>query len=424
MSRPLGHLVPAVTIACLPVPDSTRPPTPAVTVVGIGADGWTGLAEPLRGTVLQAAVLVGGERHLALVPEVPGQRRLPWPSPLRSGLAGLLAGLGEGPVVALASGDPLVSGIGSTLVDVLGRDRLVIHPAVSSVALARARLGWPAESCAVVSLVGRDPALVLRELAPARRVLVLSSDEHTPARVAALLSDVGYGASLLHVLGDLGAPDESRTSGTAAGWSGASPRLHVLALELAGPAVAGWTPGLRDDAFEHDGQLTKRDLRAAALARLSPVPGEHLWDVGAGAGSVGIEWMRAHPLCTATAVEADEERAARIVRNAARLGVPGLEVVTGRAPDALTGLRPPDAVFVGGGATAPGVLETCRAALPSGGRLVVHGVTIETEQLLARAYGDHGGELTRVAVETAAPVGTFTGWTPARTVTQWAWTRD
>lgn len=423
MDRPLGHLVPAVTIACFPVPDPTPPPTPAVTVVGIGADGWSGLPDPLRETVLQAAVVVGGERHLSLLPDVAGQRRMPWPSPLRVSLPGFVTGLGPGPVVALASGDPLVSGIGATLIEVLGRDRVLIHPAVSSVALARARLGWPAETCAVVSLVGRDTALVLRELAPARRVLVLSSDEHTPARVAALLTEVGYGESVLHVLGDLGAPVETHLSGTAAGWSAPSPRLHVLALELAGPAVAGWATGLSDDAFEHDGQLTRRDLRASALSRLAPSPGQHLWDVGAGAGSVGIEWMRAHPSCDATAVEGDDERAARIARNAARLGVPGLTVVTGRAPGALDGLRPPDAIFVGGGATAPGVLDACLASLSPGGRVVVHGVTLETEQRLARAYGEHGGELARIAVETAAPLGRFTGWTPARTVTQWAYTR-
>ena len=427
MDRPLGHLVPAVTIACFLVPDSTPPPTTptdmVVTVVGIGADGWPGLPAPLRDTVLKAAVVVGGRRHLALLPDVAGQRRLPWPSPLRDGLEAFMADLDTEHAVALASGDPLVSGIGTTLLEVLGSDRVVIHPAVSSLALARARLSWPAESCAVISLVGRDPTLVLRELAPARRVLVLSSDEHTPGQVAALLTDAGYGESVLHVLGDLGVPDESHLWGTASDWSATSPRLHVLALELVGPSLLGWATGLPDDAFAHDGQLTKRDLRASALARLAPAPGEHLWDVGAGAGSIGIEWMRAHPTCSATAVEGNPERAARIARNAARLGVPGLAVVTGRAPDALDGLRPPDAVFVGGGATAPGVLDACLAALARGGRLVVHGVTIQTEQLLARAYGEHGGELTRIAVETAAQVGRFTGWTPARTVTQWAYTR-
>lgn len=423
MGGPLGHLVPTETIACGLVTVSPRPPTSTFTVVGIGADGWVGIPDSLRDLVLRAAVVLGGQRHLDLLPDVPGQRRLPWPSPLRAGLPSLLASIGEGPVVALASGDPLVSGIGTTLIEVLGHDRVVIHPAVSSVALARARLCWPAESCTVVSLVGRDPALVLRELAPARRVLVLSSDEHTPAQVAGLLTDAGYGASVLHVLGDLGAPEESHAVGLARDWSASSPRLHVLALELDGPGLLGWTPGLPDDAFEHDGQLTKRDLRASALARLAPAPGEHLWDVGAGAGSIGIEWMRVHPTCRATAVEGNGERALRIGRNASRLGVPGLEVVTGRAPEALAGLDSPDAVFIGGGATAPGVLVTCLAALSSGGRLVVHGVTLETEQLLVRALGEYGGELTRIAVETAAPVGSFTGWTPARTVTQWAYTR-
>ncbi len=400
MCRPLGHLVPAVTIACGLVPDETRPST--VTVIGVGADGWPGVPERLRDVVREAAVVLGGARHLDLLPDVGGQRRVPWPSPLREGLPALLETLEEGPIVALASGDPLVSGIGTTLIDLLGPERVVIHPGVSSVSLARARLGWAADSCAVVSVVGRDPALVLRELAPGRRVLVLSSDEETPGQVARLLVEAGYGASVLHVLGDLGAPTESHAFGLASDWSHDSPRLHVLALE-------------------HDGQLTKRDLRASALARLAPTPGEHLWDVGAGAGSVGIEWMRAHPTCTATAVEVDPDRAERISRNATRLGVPGLEVITGKAPPALDGLRSPDAVFIGGGATHPGVLDACFAALSAQGRLVVHGVTLETEQLLARAYTEHGGELTRITVETAAPVGSFSGWTPARTITQWAY---
>ena len=415
--------MPAETIACRLVPDSPRPFTPSVTVVGVGADGWSGLSAALRTLVLDAPVVLGGARHLELLPDVPGQRRLPWPSPLRAGLAALVAEH-DGPVVALASGDPLFSGIGTTLIDVLGADRVVIHPGVSSVSLARARLGWSAESCAEVSLVGRDPALVLRELAPGRRVLVLSSDEHTPGQVAGLLTDAGYGDSVLRVLGDLGAPTESLVVGLARDWSHRSPRLHVLALSLVGPPLLGWTTGLPDDAFEHDGQLTKRDLRASALARLAPAPGEHLWDVGAGAGSIGIEWMRAHPTCSATAVEANPERASRIGRNAARLGVPGLSVVTGQAPSALAGLPTPDAIFIGGGATAPGVLDACLGALSSRGRLVVHGVTLETEQLLAQAFGKHGGELSRIAVETAAPVGTFTGWTPARTVTQWAHVRS
>lgn len=394
-----------------------------MTVVGLGADGLDGLPERLRAVVLAAPVVLGGPRHLALLPEVPGQVREPWPSPLRAGLPALLERHPE--CVALASGDPLVSGVATTLVELLGADAVRVEPAVSSVALARAQMGWSAESTEVVTLVGRDPHLVLRALAPGRRLLVLSSDEHTPGLVAALLVERGYAASRLVVLGDLGGPAESRSETTAGDWSGAAPRLHVLALEVRGTGdrSASWAAGLPDAAYEHDGQLTKRDLRASALARLAPAPGQLLWDVGAGAGSVGIEWARAYPTCRTVAVESHPERAGRVARNAAALGVPGVRVVEGRAPDALVGLEAPDAVFVGGGATRPGVLGACLEALRPGGRLVVHGVTLETETVLAAAYGTHGGELTRHSVETAAPVGTFTGWTPARAVVQWAWTK-
>ena len=250
-------------------------------------------------------------------------------------------------------------------------------------------------------------------------MLVLSSDASTPAAVASLLTSSGWGASRMTVLGDLGSSSESSVSGVASSWSASSPALNVIAIEVSGNGLASWAPGLPDDAFENDGQLTKRDLRASALARLMPAPGQLLWDVGAGAGSVGIEWMRAHPTCRTIAIESDPERAARIARNAQALGVPDLQVVEGRAPSALAGLEAPDAIFIGGGATREGVLDTCLAAIKPGGRLVVHGVTLETETLLAKAYADHGGELTRIGVETAAPVGTFTGWTSARTVTQW-----
>ncbi|OFJ51531.1 precorrin-6y C5,15-methyltransferase (decarboxylating) subunit CbiE [Mycolicibacterium grossiae] len=392
-----------------------------LTVVGVGADGWSGLTEAVRDVIVAAEVVLGAPRQLDLLPAVAGQRRTAWPSPLRAGLEAVLIECAGHRTVALASGDPMVSGIGSTLVEVLGPDRVSVVPHVSSVALARARLGWSAESAVVVSAVGRDVHAVLRELAPDRRVLVLSADDRTPADLAALLTAHGYGASRMVVLGDLGAAHESRTETTAAAFDGPSPRLNVVAVEAVGPLVAGWASGLPDEAFEHDGQLTKRDLRAAALARLLPAPGQLLWDVGAGAGSIGIEWLRAHPACRAVAVEADAVRAERIGRNARALGVPALRVVHGSAPGALADLPAPDAIFVGGGATRPGVLPACVAALRPGGRLVVHGVTLETETLLAAAYGERGGELTRIHVEHAAPVGTFTGWTPSRAVTQWAW---
>lgn len=394
-----------------------------VQVVGVGADGWEGLDEASRGRVLAADVVLGGARHLAMLPPVPGQRREPWPSPLRQALPSLLDELAGQDVLVLASGDPMVSGIGSTLVSLLGAGRVEVVPTVSSVALARARMGWPAEQCAVVSVVGRPVELVARELAPGRRILVLGSDEHTPAALGELLDRLGFGSSTLTVLGNLGSDDESRTSGNATQWAAGglvAPRLAVIAVEAVGGGW-GWTPGLPDAAYENDGQITKRDLRASALSRLAPRPGEHLWDVGAGSGSIGIEWMRSHPSCRATAIEANAERAERIGRNAAALGVPGLKVVVGRTPGALEGLDRPDAVFIGGGASVPGVLDACLDALDGRGRIVVHAVTLETEMVVAQAFKEHGGELTRLAVETSSPIGRFTGWTPARTITQWTW---
>ena len=408
----------AVTIASAGV---AHPGRPHLTVVGIGADGWSGLPERLQTLVREAEVLLGGPRHLALVPAVDGQARTAWPSPLRNALPALLGAYDGRTVVVLASGDPLVSGIGATLVDLLGADRVTVEPALSSVSLARARMRWSAESTAVVSLVGRDPHLLLRELAPGRRMLLLSSDGATPAQVARILTEVGGEQSRVTVLGDLGSPAESRVDALAGDGLGDGARLNVVAVEVAGDvATPGWTPGLPDTAYEHDGQLTKRDLRASALARLAPHPGELLWDVGAGAGSVGIEWMRTHPACRAIGVESHPDRAARIARNAAKLGVPGLEVVHGSAPGALEDLPAPDAVFVGGGVSRPGVLDRCHAALRPGGRLVAHGVTLQTEGLLVGLHAQHGGELTRISVERAEPIGGYSGWTPARAIVQWA----
>lgn len=398
------------------------PAAERLVVIGIGADGWAGLSAAARAALAAADVVIGAPRHLTLLPAVDGQQRHTWPSPLRAGLVELLDGLSGRQVVALASGDPLLSGVGSTLIALLGADHVTVVPAVSSVALARARLGWPAESAAVIR--AGDVHAVVRELAPGRRVLVLSADETTPAQLAALLIERGYGPSRMTVLGDLGGEAESRADFTAETFTGDMPRLNIVALELAGPPGSGrgWVPGLPDQAYDHDGQLTKRDLRASALARLSPAPGQLLWDVGAGAGSVGIEWMRAHPSCRAIAVEANQTRAQHISDNARNLGVPALRVVCGAAPQVLADLPAPDAVFVGGGLSRPGVLDACLTRLRPGGRLVAHGVTLETETLLVAAYRAHGGELTRIQVEHAGPLGSFTGWRPARAVTQWTLT--
>jgi precorrin-6Y C5,15-methyltransferase (decarboxylating) len=395
-----------------------------IAVVGIGADGWAGLPAPSRDELCAAEVVLGAARQLRLLPDTVPGRREAWPSPLLPALPGLLAGHAGRRVCVLASGDPMFFGIGSVLVGLLGAERVRVLPHVSSVSLACARLGWGVQDVEVVSLVGREPDTLRRALSPGRRLLVLTPDGTGPGTVRNLLADAGFGPSELTVLERLGAPDE-RVGAPGVGGDVDLDPLNLVAVRCVadpGAVPLATVPGLPDDAYEHDGQLTKRDLRAAALARLVPLPGQLLWDLGAGAGSVGIEWMRAHPSCRAVAVEADPERAARIARNAARLGVPGLEVVTGHAPQVLPDAAP-DAVFVGGGATAPGLLEACWDRLGCGGRLVVHAVTVESEAVLARWHAERGGELIRIAVQRAEPVGRFTGWRAAMPVTQWSCTR-
>lgn len=399
--------------------------TPIV-VVGIGADGWEGLAPTSRAEVERAEVLMGSRRQLDLVPGSVPAERVPWPSPLTEALPGLVEQHAGRAVVVLASGDPMLSGIGTTLTRLLGAARVRVLPAPSSVSLACARMGWAVEDTCVVSLVGRPIELLHPHVQPGARLLVLGSDGETPAHVARLLSDRGYGLSTITVLAGLGGPEETVRSGTAATWSQPAPALVVTAVECRaerGTMPLPTTPGLPDGAYESDGQLTKSEVRAITLSRLAAVPGQLLWDVGAGAGSIGIEWMRAHPTCRAVAVEADEERAARIVRNAARLGVPYLRVVRGAAPEVLGRLGAPDAVFIGGGLTTPLVLETCWDALPPGGRLVANAVTVESEAVLASWHSRVGGELVRVAVQRAEPVGSFTGWRAAMPVTIWSVTR-
>lgn len=401
-------------------------PTP-LTVIGIGADGWDGLAPAGREALRTAEVVIGGPRQLDLLPPDCAAERVPWPSPLRPAVPGLLAEHAGRRVCVLASGDPMFFGIGRTLTELLGPGALRVLPHPSSVSYACARLGWAQEATEVISLVGRPLATLSRALYPGRRLLVLSAGAGTPAEVAGLLRDRGFGPTRMRVLEQLGGAREHAVEGTAEAWPHPpGDPLNVIALDCAPAADTphlSAVPGLPDAAYEHDGQLTKRHIRAATLAALAPAPGELLWDVGGGSGSIGVEWMRAHPACCAVSVERDPVRAERITRNATALGVPALRVVTGAAPAALDGLPTPDAVFVGGGATAPGLLETCWDALPPGGRLVVNTVTLESEALLTTWYTRHGGDLVRLAVSHAAPVGGFTGWRQAMPVTQWSTTK-
>jgi len=389
-----------------------------VTVVGIGADGGAGLAEPGRVAVRDAEVVLGGPRQLALVAGRTTAETREWPSPMLPALPDLFAGLRGRRVCALASGDPMHYGLGATLARVLGPVEVLTHP--SSAALACARLGWAAESVEVISAVGRPLAAVRRVLGKGVRVLVLSEGAGTPGELAALLTADGWGDTALTVFEQLGGPAERRLDGTARDWPHPpGDPLNLVALCGVGAGRA-LTPGLPDDAFDHDGQLTKREVRAVTLALLGPRRGELLWDVGAGNGSVALEWLRAHPTCRAVAVEPDPARAARIAANADALGVPGVRVVQARAPEALAGLPTPDAVFIGGGVTADDVLPRCWDALPAGGRLVANAVTVESEVVLAAARARLGGELTRLSVARAAPVGGFTGWRPAMPVTIWS----
>ncbi|WP_055482033.1 bifunctional cobalt-precorrin-7 (C(5))-methyltransferase/cobalt-precorrin-6B (C(15))-methyltransferase [Sphaerimonospora mesophila] len=397
-----------------------------ITVVGIGADGWDGLPAESRLVVEAAEVLMGGARQLDLVPASAAER-VAWPSPLLPALPKIIETYAGREVCVLASGDPMFYGIGSTLVRLLGAARVRVLPHLSSLSLACARLGWPVEEVDVISLVGRPPATLNAALLPGRRIIVLGAGRGSPSLVARSLVERGYGPSTMTVLSDLGAASERMVRGRADDWAAQAPSaLNVIAVECVAEPDAeplARVPGLPDSAFEHDGQLTKREVRAVSLSRLAPLPGDLLWDVGAGAGSIAIEWMRSHPSCAAVAIERRADRAAAVRRNADRLGVPSLRVVEGRAPAALDGLPAPDAVFVGGGAATPGLLERCWAALRPGGRLVVNAVTMESESVMGEWYGRLGGDLVRLSVQRASPVGAFTGWRAAMPVTVWSVTR-
>ncbi|MFF0387377.1 precorrin-6y C5,15-methyltransferase (decarboxylating) subunit CbiE [Kitasatospora sp. NPDC004615] len=398
----------------------------AITVVGVGADGWPGLSEAARAALHTAEAVLGGARQLALLPAEVTADRVPWPSPLRPSVPGLLNRFAERRLVVLASGDPMFYGIGRTLIECgAPAESLRVLPHPSSVSLACARLGWPVEETEVVTLVGRAPETLHAALYPGRRILVLSPNASTPAQVAKLLTERGFGPSRIRVLEQLGGPAETLREGMADDWSlPPGDPLNVLAIDCVATDPNSprqqLTSGLRDELFESDGQLTKRHIRAATLAALGPAPGELLWDIGGGSGSIGIEWLRAHRSCRAVSVERDPVRVERIVRNAASLGVPRLRVVHGAAPAALAELDIPDAVFIGGGLTAPGVLEACWSALRPGGRLVANTVTLESEALLTQWYRRHGGELVKLSVAHAVPVGGFTGWRQAMPVTQWS----
>jgi len=388
-----------------------------ITVIGIGEDGPAGLAPHALQALDGAQVLAGGARHLAMVPGFAGPT-VDWSEGIAAGLDAIARHVDAGRAVAvLASGDPLYFGVAKNLIQRFGAGRVRVLPVPGAVSLTCAAMGWPQPDVQVVTLHGRPMESLNLHLTPGRKLVVLSEDGDTPARVAALLAERGFGPSKVAVLERLGGAHARRIDGVAENWAhGRCADLNTIAIELA--ADAGARPltrlaGLPDDAYAHDGQLTKRAMRAVTLSSLAPVPGETLWDMGAGAGSISIEWLRAHESCRAVAVERDPERAARIRANAAALGVPRLAVHEGDSREALELLEgSPDAVFVGGGVAAAGLLDAAWARLKPGGRLVANAVTEASAQALDAFRQTHGGERFVVAVEGKAPITHYAGHKP------------
>lgn len=405
---------------------SCSAPAPAgewLALVGIGEDGVEGLGSEARRLVSRAEVVFGGRRHLALAAELIRGEARPWPSPFD--VDGVIALRGR-PVCVLASGDPFQHGVGATLSRWVSIDEMAVVPAPSAFSLAAARLGWALQEVETVSLHGRPVELVRPLLHPGARILALTSDGAGPATVARLVAEAGFGGSRMHVLEALGGPEERVRCLTAEEMQDvACGPLNVAALEVVTGPDAKVLPlaGLEDALFESDGQITKREIRAVTLSSLAPRRGELLWDVGAGSGSIAIEWMLRHPSLRAVAVEERADRAARIRRNALALGAPGLGVMEGAAPGALAGLAAPDAIFLGGGGTVAGVLDAALDMLRPGGRLVANAVTLEMQGLLAATTARLGGSLVSLSVARAAPVGVMTGWRPAMPVVQWRWVK-
>jgi precorrin-6B C5,15-methyltransferase / cobalt-precorrin-6B C5,C15-methyltransferase len=397
---------------------------PWLWVVGIGDDGLAGLDAQRCSLLEQAVAIVGGQRHLAML-AADSRPRLAWSSPLADSLDQLLAWRGQ-PVVVLASGDPLCYGIGTTLRDRLWAEgwdpqqEMAIYPAPSAFSLAASRLGWASHEVETLSCCGRDPNLLQVLLYPGAQILLLSADEHSPAQIAEILERRGVSAKMI-ILEHLGG-DRERIYDWQPGVAVA--KLHTIAIEVPNrhAEFAGYSrlPGLPDAAYLHDGQLTKQQVRLCTLGALAPRPGELLWDVGAGNGSIAIEWLRCDPRNRAIAIERHPQRLANITTNATALGVPNLQVQAGEAPAALADLPTPQAIFIGGGLTVPGVFEYCWQALPPGGRLVANGVTVETEQRIFQLHQVHGGRLTRVAVQQAEPLGKFLSWQALAPITQWS----
>lgn len=397
--------------------------TPWLAIIGLGEDGLDGLTPAARRLLFSAELVVGGKRHLALVGDTPAEK-LAWPSPLTDAFPAILARRGR-PVAVLASGDPFSYGVGSLLARHVPPNEYVTLPAPSAFSMAAARVGWAVQDCALVTLHGRAFEKIVPHLQPGRRILVLSWDGTTPARLADHLVANGMGRSKLIVLEAMGGARERVVSSLAKDFARSDlDPLNTVAIEVVADANARILPlaaGIPDSFFENDGQITKREIRATTLSKLAPRHGELLWDIGAGTGSISIEWMLASPGNRAIAIEPRPDRLARVARNAALFGVPDLVTIEGSAPEALEGLPTPNAVFLGGGGVDADLVAHLAARLAPGGRLVANAVTIETQADVIARFTAMGGDLVQISVARASPVGRFHGFRPAMPILQWVW---
>ncbi|WP_373526066.1 precorrin-6y C5,15-methyltransferase (decarboxylating) subunit CbiE [Nostoc sp.] len=393
-----------------------------LSIVGIGEDGLQGLSPIARYLVDQAKVIVGGDRHLSMLSTDDQREKLLWKSPISASVEEIIQRRGQS-ICVLASGDPMCYGIGVTLMRRIPGSEMTIIPAPSTFSLACARVGWSLTEVETLSLNGRPSSLLQSYIYPGARLLILSEGKDTPAIVAEILTNRGYGCSKITVLERMGGNHERIVEGTAALWNQIEvAALNAIAVDCiadAGVISLPRLPGLPDNAYQHDGQLTKREVRAITLAALTPTPGALLWDVGAGCGSISIEWMRSDFRCRAIAIEQNSARLLYIANNAATLGTPNLQIIEGKAPHALKDLPTPDAIFIGGGVTATGLFDVCWESLRPGGRLVANVVTVEGEQTLFQWHEQVGGDLTRIAIQRAEPIGKFLGWRAMASVTQW-----
>jgi precorrin-6Y C5,15-methyltransferase (decarboxylating) len=388
-------------------------------IVGIGEDGMDGLTPVTRVTVEQADVVIGGERHHGLTSNLKAER-IAWPSPFDALIDTISAHRGKR-VVVLATGDPLWYSVGPKIAKAFAAEEAVFHPQLSAFQWLAARMGWSLADLETLTVHGRPVQQMIPFIRPNARLLLLTTGAQTPSEVAEILTARGYGASRITVFGALGGDRETRFDGIASEWDHVVPDFNSMAVECVAGEGAQVLPlmGLPDDAFASDGTMTKQEVRAITLAKLMPMRGAVLWDIGCGSGSVAIEWMRGARDAVAFGVEPRADRIALATQNALALGAPRLTVIEGRAPESLVGLPKPDAVFVGGGLTQE-TFQIAWDALSSYGRFVANAVTLETEAILRDLHSKFGGQLIRLSVERAEPVGRLTGWRPAMTVTQWS----